>query len=707
MKVDEKERLLHELADLEQRAAEIRGCLSVGGHAKEILPRQNGNGAAEPPLCTVACTHLGSDIICRSRPDGELTYVTAAFADLFCASVDEVLGKTFASFVANSERDAFKRISSFISPKAPERHWDAEIPSCDSKPKWIQWSILGFFDREDHLHEIQYVGRDITDLQNAQQALALEKAQLERLVQSVNSVIIESDTQGRILFINDYGLKLFGFAKAELIGRNVFSTIIPEVESTGRLLRDLLEAILQDPEGRFDHVNENIRKDGTRLWVNWRNTAVKDIHGNVTGCLAIGVDVTEQRVSQEELRRTQLMFRTVGDLIPYGVWMCCPKGMLDYVSDSFLELVDSTLDALREGDRPSLLRFDASDECLAKWHETSKSGDLWEHEFKVKAPSGEIKTILAKGVPIRNEQGETILWAGLHLDITAQKQAEEALRQAHGDLENRVAERTAELQRANQALRAEIEERARIESRLTLALEDLTKSHKDLEQFAYVTSHDLQEPLRNVASCLQLMERRYRAQLGEDADQLIAYAIGSIVRMRALILDLLAYSRVSTRGKTPEPTDCAKVIHKALRSLDSPLKESHAHVEVEEMPMVMADPAQLTLVFQNLIMNGIKFNKADAPQITISAHRRDKQWVLSVRDNGIGIEPQYLERIFTIFQRLHTKEEYDGTGMGLALSKKIIERHRGEIWVESRLGEGAVVHFTLPAADASMDGNGS
>jgi PAS domain S-box-containing protein len=227
--------------------------------------------------------------------------------------------------------------------------------------------------------------------------------------------------------------------------------------------------------------------------------------------------------------------------------------------------------------------------------------------------------------------------------------------------------------------------------------QELVRSNTELQQFAYIASHDLQEPLRMVTSYLQLLERRYKGKLDANADDFIHFAVDGASRMKALIHDLLTYSRVGTHGKAFEPTDCMEVIQRSIANLKVAIEESQATVTYDVLPTVHGDAVQLTQLFQNLMSNAIKFRAAAPPTIHIRAELRDREWVISVQDNGIGIEPQYSEQIFVIFQRLHRRTDYSGTGIGLAVCKKIVERHGGRIWVQSELDQGATFYFTLPS----------
>ena len=249
---------------------------------------------------------------------------------------------------------------------------------------------------------------------------------------------------------------------------------------------------------------------------------------------------------------------------------------------------------------------------------------------------------------------------------------------------------------ANKELAFQVEEKGKRADELALINAELGRSNTELEQFAYVATHDLQEPLRAVTSCVQLLQKRYEGQLDARADEFITHAVDGTKRMQTLINDLLAYSRISTHAKPFVSTDCEIVVKEALANLMVAIEESAAVVTQDTLPTVYGDLTQLRQLFQNLIGNALKFRGERSSKIHIGATLKHGEWQFSVADNGIGMEPQFFERVFMVFQRLHTRREYQGTGIGLAICKKVVERHGGRIWVESEPGEGATFCFTIP-----------
>ena len=284
----------------------------------------------------------------------------------------------------------------------------------------------------------------------------------------------------------------------------------------------------------------------------------------------------------------------------------------------------------------------------------------------------------------------------LEEEIKERKWAHDKLSETLMDMEKRIRERTSELSQSNELLKKEVAERRLAEEKLQQAMNDLSRSNRELEQFAYVVSHDLKEPLRMVTSYLQLLERRYKGKLDKDAKEFIDFAKDGGKRMETLIEDLLSYSRLDTFSKRFEQVDCNAIVDGILDVLGIAIEKNRAEVTRDPLPGVIADKTQLGQVFQNLISNALKFRSKKPPAIHVGAPRVEGEWLFRISDNGIGIDPKDAERVFVIFQRLHSRDEYPGTGVGLAICKKIVEYHGGKIWIESEPGKGSTFCFTIP-----------
>ncbi len=382
-----------------------------------------------------------------------------------------------------------------------------------------------------------------------------------------------------------------------------------------------------------------------------------DEKGDLISIVGTVLDITERKRAEEALRESEDKFKYVFDNSVVGKSITLLSGDM-HANKAFCEMLGYSLEELQNKRWQEITHPDDI-EATQREVDTLNSGEKEAARFTKRYfhKNGSIVWTDVSTSLRRDKQGEPLYLMTTLVDITARMQAEEALKNTLADLE---------------------------------------RSNMDLEQFAYVASHDLQEPLRMVSSYTQLLARRYKGKLDKDADEFIGYAVEGADNMQRLINDLLSYSRVGTRGKPPSPVPADSALDRALENLKLVLKESQVEVKREPLPTVTVDDVQLIQVFQNLIANAIKFHGDEPPRINISCEARGSEWVFSVRDNGIGIDPQYLERIFIIFQRLHKRGQYPGTGIGLAMCKKIIVRHGGRIWVESEPGKGSTFYFSLP-----------
>jgi len=482
-----------------------------------------------------------------------------------------------------------------------------------------------------------------------------ERFLLRTLMDHVPDRIYFKDAQSRFLRNNRAHLELFGLTDpTQAVGKRDFDFFSEEharhaFEDEQRVMKTGQPITLEE---------EETWPDGRVTWVLSSKMPLRDSKGRVIGTFGISHDITARKQREEDLKlmSNRLMLATRAAAI--GIWDFDPvSNKLVWDEQMFRvfgikpDQFTGTYEAWQATVHPDDLLLEMEKVQMALQGEGE-----FDSEFRVIWPDHSIHYIKADAMVQRDDSGKAVHMIGTNWDITEQKHAEQ-------ELARTVAE--------------------------------LARSNADLAQFASVASHDLQEPLRAVAGCVELIAKGYRNKLDDDADVLIQHTLEGTKRMQTLIRDLLEYSRVNTRGKQPEPTDAITALDFALANLASVLSERDVLITRDPLPTVLADPTQLAQIFQNLIANGVKFCVVQRPEIHIGAECEDGCWIFSVRDNGIGIEPQYSERIFVLFQRLHTRTEYPGTGIGLAICKRIVERHNGRIWVESGPGKGSTFFFTL------------
>ena len=406
---------------------------------------------------------------------------------------------------------------------------------------------------------------------------------------------------------------------------------------------------------------------------------------------------TDLQPVEAKLRLAEARYRTLIEQLPVVTFLAALDGGVNelYVSPQIESLLGFSQKEWLEN--PVLWYNQLHPEDRERWHtefaRTCAAGERFRSEYRFMARDGRIVWVHGEAQLVRDKAGRPLFLQGMAYEITEKKQAEEALRGINVELERRVLMRTAELEQANATL-----------SRQT---EELVRSNWELQQFASVASHDLQEPLRMVASFTQLLAKRYRGKLDADADEFISYVVDGAVRMQRLINDLLTYSRIGRMGQGFAPTDCSAVFASVRANLCRAVEECGATITVDPLPTVQAEESQLLQLFQNLVGNAIKFCRDnEPPHVHVGARRQGAEWLFWVRDNGIGIEAQYADRIFLVFQRLHNRREYPGTGIGLAVCKKVVEQHGGRIWVESEAGQGSTFYFTLPLCEKGGDNDG-
>ncbi|WP_414469404.1 PAS domain-containing sensor histidine kinase [Methanobacterium sp. ACI-7] len=541
-----------------------------------------------------------------------------------------------------------------------------------------------------------------TDITKQKEAEDTAKIQSDILCQ-VKDAVIAVDNENRITYWNKGAENLFGYTLEE-VNDKVFPELVNyrwlNPEDRKKAQRQLKTI------GEWHGENLTTKKSGEDVFIKSSVTAFKDDNGNFIGTVSIVRDISGptnvEKALEENYRRLQEAQR-VGKI---GNWEWDIKSNVITISDGLYRIYGI--------DPGQFVKYETILNRVLPEYQQLISNKLekalsdhssFQYEIKICREDGNVRIILCQGEVVTDFAGHPLKIICVEQDVTERKEIEHELRKAKNELESTVERRTRELNQANVLLKNELEQKKIAETKLKEnelelkdMVEELKRSNEELQQFAYVTSHDLQEPLRTISSFTQLLERRYKDQLDEDADEFMGYIVDASTRMQNLIKDLLEYSRVTTRGKEFELVDTNEVLQKSISNLHAAIEESNADVSYKKLPKVMADDRQMGQLFQNLISNAIKFKKHNInPKVTISCKQDEGrgEYIFSVSDNGIGIEPQYFDRIFTIFQRLHTRDEYPGTGIGLSISKRIIERHGGKMWLESEPDKGTTFYFTI------------
>jgi PAS domain S-box-containing protein len=726
-----------------------------------------------------------------TTPEGRFADVNSAFSRIVGYSTDELRRLNYRRLVHPDDSAGNTRLAERL--EAGEIHsfvLENRYVRKDGRPVWVRKSVSQVRDPTGAVQgHIAFV-EDVTEQKQAEQALRESEERYRGVVENTTAIILRVTPHGVITFANGRALDFFGFTAGELLGRHAVGTIIPELGTSGRDLASMVRDIAAHPERFQLNENENVRKNGERVWVEWTDSGIYDEEGRLSEFLAVGIDATARKRAEQALRESEEQFRSVLDNSADVIYRYnLQTRKYEYFSPASKDVYRMTPEQMTTmGQADALARAHPEDGPRVarelKQIEEKGSGQI---DVRWRVDSDEYRWLSTSITIVRDASGRPLYRDGIVRDVTNLKQAEQALRESEeraralvryaptgiyeldfkgrkfisvNDAMCRILGYTREelfaigpmdlldeesrARFANRVKRTlagqpvdetvdyrairkdgsvidavlyvtfsaggdralvvahDVTERKQGERRLRETLAELKRSNEDLEQYAYVASHDLQEPLRMVANYVELLRQRYQGQLDDKADKYIRYAANGAIRMQELVHDLLTYSRVGRSELTMKPVSLDRVVTQARENLSVAIGLDDALIESGPLPIVSGDESQLVQLFQNLIDNGIKFRGKELPVIRIDAETRrqgDAEMVtISVADNGIGIDPKQQDRIFRLFQRLHTQEEYPGTGIGLAVCKRIVERQGGTIRVESELGRGSTFTFTLPAA---------
>ncbi|QLG50150.1 PAS domain-containing protein [Natrinema halophilum] len=532
-----------------------------------------------------------------------------------------------------------------------EYETEYRVRNVDGEIRWV--FSRGHVECDDEGNPTTFPGAltDITERKRAELERKRNQEQLETLFEVLPVGVVVADADGELVEAND--------AAREIWGGDVFDAgSITEYEKysiwwadSGELVEPeetTMSRVLDGEKVREPDIFEIEAVDGERRIIRVEGMPVRETAGDVTRGVITITDITKRREYQQKLAESEHRYRTLVENFPEG-----SVGLFDedltYTAVGGQLLEEIGIDAKdRVGNKVDDIHPDPLVDKYEPHFRAALEGE--HHSFELELYD---RHLYANTLPVKNANGDIFAGMVVVQDVTERR----------------------EYQRK------------------------LEESNERLEQFAYAASHDLQEPLRMVTSYLQLLENRYEDAFDEDGQEFLEFAVDGAERMREMIDALLEYSRIETRGDPFEPTDLGEILDDVIADLQLQIEETDAEITAEDLPQVEGDTSQLRQVLQNLLGNAITYSGDGAPRVHIEAERRGRDWVISVCDEGIGIDPEDQERVFTIFDRLHSREEYDGMGIGLALCERIVERHGGDIWVESERGEGATFSFSLPASD--------
>ena len=555
---------------------------------------------------------------------------------------EAVLGKNACDLVGPEFREAFRNFNESVC-RGQRGSIEFEITNLRGVRLQLE-SLAVPLRNPDGTSAMLAITRDVTGRKQRERAALL----LSAIVDSSEDAIVSKDLNGVITSWNRSAERLFGYTAAEAVGQPV-TMIIPADrldEETSILAR------LRRGE-KIEHF-ETIRrhKDGTPLEVALTISPIRDWQAKIVGASKIARDISDRKRAEAALLASEARFRQLADAMPQIVWTARPDGHIDYYNERWYQFSGFNREEFGGMNWEPILHPDDAQHCSETWYGSVRS----EQPFRIECRfwdrrESRWRWFMGRALPVRDAGGSVVKWFGSCTDIDEQKRVEDELRRAN----------------------------------------------EDLEQFAYSASHDLQEPLRSIKIFGELLSSRYAGQLDREAGDWLNYLRTAATRMESLVRDLLAYTHVTKLEAPPETTDAGEVLAATLADLSGSVAETRATVTYDPLPVVRAHRAHLVQLFQNLISNAIKYRHPERPPaIHITANSQNDYWAFSVRDNGIGIAPEYRNLIFGLFKRLHSGDEYSGTGIGLAICERIVERYHGRIWVESEPDQGSTFIFTLP-----------
>ncbi len=573
---------------------------------------------------------------------------------------EELIGRNAIEMLDKSDLDrAIKSLENRRTRGDILKRGDFKVRIKDGSLRDVNINISNLNDVSGKLIGFVCVIRDITDHKKIEEALRTSEERLRAVYASLADALVITDKNLIMIDCNDMALKLGGgYSRDQIIGR--LGTDILHENDRQRAIDELAKRFMgQVSPERQDYRIKTV--DGSIRYTEMSIATLKDVKEEIIGFVAVLRDTTERRQMEEAIHSSQKLLSAIFESLRDGIVVVDKDINFTQWNQAAIEISGFKAEEMLGKPGIEIVIPEDRQRLMEELAKQFMGTAAERQSYRVQLPGGVLK----------------------HIELSIS-----ALKDNAGNITGFVT-----------AIR-DVTKRIAMERELKKALDDLQRSNKELEQFAYVASHDLQEPLRMVSSYTQLLSKRYKGKLDTDADEFIGYAVDGADRMQKMIQDLLVYSRVTTRGKDFEPVDLEKAFNDAIDNLKIAIEENKATITHDPLPKVMADESQMIRLLQNLIGNALKFHGAEPPIIRVGCKDGEFDYTISIKDNGIGIDKQYFNRLFTIFQRLHTRDQYPGTGIGLAVCKRTVERHGGAIWVESEgAGKGTTFAFTIPKRD--------
>ena len=507
--------------------------------------------------------------------------------------------------------------------------------------------------------EVQERQRAEQQLQNSFKEISDLKAALDE-----HAIVAITDPQGKITYVNDKFCAISRYAREELLGRD--HRLINSGYHSKEFIRNLWATIMRGRVWKGEIKNR--AKDGSFYWVDTTIVPFLNKDDKPRQYVAIRADITERKQAEVRLRESEQRFATMANSIPQLAWIARADGFILWYNQRWYEYTGTTAEQMEGWGWQSVHDPQLLPEVMAKWKVAIAAGRPFEMEFPLRGADECFRRFLTRAQPFLNASGQVEQWFGTNTDVDELKRVEAEIKTLNAELEQRVAERTAELEAAN----------------------------KDLEAFSYSVSHDLRAPLRAVNGFAGIVLEDFGRQIPEEGRRHLERIRNGGQRMGRLIDDLLAFSRLNRQSVNRQSVDSARLVREALDELKPQREGRQLELRIAELPPCQADPALLKQVWVNLLSNAIKYSRDRAPAVVeIGARQEERENVFFVRDNGAGFDMQYGNKLFGVFQRLHRADQFEGTGVGLAIVQRIVQRHGGRVWAEGKVDQGATFYFTL------------